>query len=333
VAAQTRADTFERADQLSGWGTASDGHNWGFAHSITTALLDNRGIAETTEDHEFLEATLGPALAAHDGDVLVRWSESTAANGFGVLWRSASGSFFMLAVGNDQLTLLTNFEGWHSAGSAGTVHLEDDADYWVRYHVEGDVHSARCWADGDEEPSDWDLVVTPDPDICPTSVGSVGIYCQVNEGVTFRVDHFSAMGYLDPPADDPDHWVFWAAGLPAQPGVPVLYGPFVIDYANSDLNANSEARTLWTPDPGDVLLRLVSDPTTDVSYDFGEITIKTGSTELANTNDGIDDAHVITPYVFSTDDPVRAVFTIGGGDSAGAGHVDVYALVARAVTP
>jgi hypothetical protein len=154
------------------------------------------------------------------------------------------------------------------------------------------------------------------------------------------------------------------SGLPlAATGEPTLFGPFVVDY--TDIPHDGDKKTLWTPQVGDVLLRLFPDPLTVVQWDHGTIQVGQGLPSdvvlasaasghialgsaigsntgvLDNISDALTDQNFAanghdfssTAYIFSTAASVEVgLFNTGGTDPT-QGHVELYTLVARAVAP
>jgi hypothetical protein len=139
-------------------------------------------------------------------------------------------------------------------------------------------------------------------------------------------------------------------------GVATLLGPYTVDY--TDIAHEGDTMTLWTPAVGDVLLRLFPDWQTVVNWDHGGlrigqnvaddgVTITNAITAISPAGDvaGLDMNYNATAYsgtgptvpetayVFHTSDPVSILLARTGGTDATQGHVELYALVARAVAP
>lgn len=144
-------------------------------------------------------------------------------------------------------------------------------------------------------------------------------------------------------------------------GIPVLRGPYVVDY--TDIPHDGDKKTLWTPQVGDVLLRLFPDMATVVQWDknavlsiyqenqAGIALATPGNIGLRfaypnfGTLDSIADALSGQSYdpvngnptsvgatVFHTTDPVVIKMWNPTADPT-QGHVELYALVARALAP
>ena len=142
-------------------------------------------------------------------------------------------------------------------------------------------------------------------------------------------------------------------------GVPQLRGPYVVDY--TDIPHDGDRMTLWTPQQGDALLRLFPDWQTATQWDHGKLFIgqnvdgtldpphntivRAGAgttldpdvraldmTWVSQANDGSGVAVPGTAYVFRTTDPVQIQLAqVGENPDPTQGHVELYALVARAV--
>jgi hypothetical protein len=146
-------------------------------------------------------------------------------------------------------------------------------------------------------------------------------------------------------------------------GVPILRGPYTVDY--TDIPHDGDTMTLWTPAVGDVLLRLFCDWQTVIQWDQGRLAIgqnvavseETFNNVLSSAvagsiagaaspaldlivdavagiiTDGDGNTLKTTARVFHTTDPVQIQLAQTGGTDPAAGHVELYALVARAVAP
>jgi hypothetical protein len=139
-------------------------------------------------------------------------------------------------------------------------------------------------------------------------------------------------------------------------GIPILRGPYLVDY--TDIPHEGDTMTLWTPQVGDVLLRLFPDWQTVVNWDSGGLrigqnvaddgaTITNAIVAISPVGDvaaldmnynataypGTGPTVPETAYVFHTSDPVSILLARTGGTDATQGHVELYALVARAVAP
>lgn len=143
-------------------------------------------------------------------------------------------------------------------------------------------------------------------------------------------------------------------------GIPVLRGPYVVDF--TDIPHDGDTLVLWTPAAGDVLLRLFPDFQTLTQWDVGQLrvgqlrtsgldyfawadagkiaigdadgtldSVVEGVTQEVAGNDG--NYYKTTAFVFPTADPVQVQLTFTPGTDPTAGHVELYALVARAVAP
>lgn len=146
-------------------------------------------------------------------------------------------------------------------------------------------------------------------------------------------------------------------------GIPVLRGPYVIDY--TDIPHHGDTKTLWTPELGDVLLRLFADPEAAIVWDQGSRLLVTqdynteeqstiaigdivpvGSYSLGSALDTIESANslqttwagngtAVTAKVFHSTAAVQVVYIDDAEVPVAAtqGHVELYTLVARAATP
>lgn len=141
-------------------------------------------------------------------------------------------------------------------------------------------------------------------------------------------------------------------------GGPVLYGPYTVEY--TDIPHDGNTKTLWTPQVGDVLLRLFPDWQSVTQWDHGHLSITHANNQITAAGpgnisqsqagclemDGIaisgdmdsdisgdDTTQFSAAYVFHTADPVQIGLTQTPGTDPTHGHVELYALVARAVAP
>jgi hypothetical protein len=146
-------------------------------------------------------------------------------------------------------------------------------------------------------------------------------------------------------------------------GIPVLRGPYVVDY--TDIPHDGDKKTLWTPAVGDVLLRLFTDVQTHTFWDHGTLfvgqdvdgTLTPAHNVIASGGNGTGGGYAIVPldtsvqplssyyfdnvgtpwlstaYVAHSTDPVQIQLAQTGGTNPTTGHLELYALVARAVAP
>lgn len=145
-------------------------------------------------------------------------------------------------------------------------------------------------------------------------------------------------------------------------GLPVLHGPYVVDH--TDIPHNGDTKVLWTPEVGDVLLRLIADWSVGTVWDHGRLYIGQGvdGTATPPTNvileqlnygtpgdmialsfldniwqeqiyDASGGTHGTTAYFFHSADPVQVQLAHTGGTDPTTGHVALYALIARALAP
>jgi hypothetical protein len=162
------------------------------------------------------------------------------------------------------------------------------------------------------------------------------------------------------------NWVKIGTGTAAPPppaGAPTLYGPYIVAY--TDIPHDGDKKTLWTPQVGDVVLGICTDYTTLVQWDHGNLFIgqnvdgtltpplncltNANNNEIGgggnNTLDMVGDAVAglmrdasghgfgTSMYVFHSADPVQIQLAQTGGTPPTQGHVEIYALIARAVAP
>lgn len=139
-------------------------------------------------------------------------------------------------------------------------------------------------------------------------------------------------------------------------GIPILRGPYVVDY--TDIPHNGDTLTLWTPQINDVLLRLFADQDTLVAWDHGVVSVGQNVDGVSLTNvlltsntyaetsqfdllydmssgvqfNAVGAAISRSCVVFSNNNPMQLQFTTDDSEAT-QGHVELYALVARAVAP
>lgn len=138
-------------------------------------------------------------------------------------------------------------------------------------------------------------------------------------------------------------------------GVGLVHYQMAVSY--TDIPHDGDKMTLWTPQVGDVLLRLMADPLTGVTWDHGQLfvgphvdgtvspahncfaltdTAGVGGIDIlfhAEVSDSSGSVYTATGYVFKSADPVQVQLAQTSGTNPTQGHVELYALIARAVAP
>jgi hypothetical protein len=122
------------------------------------------------------------------------------------------------------------------------------------------------------------------------------------------------------------------------PGLPVLRGPFVVDY--TDIPHDGDKKTLWTPQVGDCLLALYGDLGTNITAGTANNThnggLDIGTAAHPSLIAGLSDFfnfHTGGCYVFGSASPVQVMYDAQGDGDLTAGHVELYALVATPLAP
>lgn len=145
------------------------------------------------------------------------------------------------------------------------------------------------------------------------------------------------------------------------PGAPTLFGPYVADH--TELAHDGDTKELWTPQQGDILLKLFTDLGTVVQWDQGALSVRykfvaspasgwvltaATSPQIGGGFGGLDfesegvngsQRHAAafagtTGFVFDTPDPVVLYYdALGSGTAPRQGRVALYALIARAAAP
>lgn len=114
-------------------------------------------------------------------------------------------------------------------------------------------------------------------------------------------------------------------------GLPVVYGPFTVEY--TDILHDGDAKALWTPQAGDLLLRVFYNWITFVAWNEGTHVLAQvhGVYHTLDFSNGSELLPVVD--VLQTTDPLELRLQNPSGTDPTQGHVDIYALVARAVVP
>lgn len=135
------------------------------------------------------------------------------------------------------------------------------------------------------------------------------------------------------------------------PGMSYLIGPYSVDY--TDIEHDGNAKTLWTPAIGDVIVTVFGDTATLVQCDnsgglntsgiqFGtaaEPTQLSGNSLLGflsfqyayynNVLDTIPSRPILLPYIVRSTSPFQLKYHAGDDGNLTAGHIDLYALICR----
>lgn len=185
-------DTFERANNSSSWGTASNGSTW--SHGTGTSaieLLSNQGVVEVTTSSGSDILLLGSGTLA-SGSARVRMIVGSTTNSVGLVLRSDStgaNCYFCRLNGTNTIQI---FKRISSAGtlissqSAG-ITFSAGSVVWMEFRASSTSLSMKCWLEGTTEPG----FLTPSTD-STYATGQYGVYVKdgatANEGFTeYRV--------------------------------------------------------------------------------------------------------------------------------------------------
>jgi hypothetical protein len=159
-------DTFQRANHVGGWGTASDGNTWGGdAQSTQFSINNNTGLIFESQNGSH-SAVLGPSVA--DADVVVTaavsvFSSSGNNNEVAPMLRWIDdNNFYKAGIDGSNFRLFG-----HSSTSKGSSTLATMAFaatpatlYTIRFRVVGTSLMAKVWPTSQSEPANWMLTVT-----------------------------------------------------------------------------------------------------------------------------------------------------------------------------
>jgi hypothetical protein len=182
-------DTFIRANQ-SGWGTASDGSTWAKlgGSTPTQAIASNEGTWTG------VTASASYALSTNtwlDANVSMRLKISNTGDSVGIFCRSdgTAQNFYRAFAQNTTLTLSKTVAGVTTSLATTAITFNTGTFYWIRLRVIGNGLSARWWADGSSEPTNWTLTAT---DTAVSSSGRVGVRISLNATTdTASIDTFN----------------------------------------------------------------------------------------------------------------------------------------------
>src|SRR5579884_1547713 len=188
------ADTFQRANQSGGWGTASGGGTWTLlTGSPTLSISSNEGVATGLAANVF---TLYLGSTSKDAEALIRLSNSDFSNNdTGIYLRlQDTNNFYVCFLGTGSFYIDKKVAGTYTSGIVtSSATTANNTFYWIRFRIQGSLLLARFWQDGTAEPNTWQLTVT---DTGLAAAGHVGIGgYQQNSTDTVSFDHFYAVDY------------------------------------------------------------------------------------------------------------------------------------------
>lgn len=152
-----RQDTFQRANVVSGWGTATDGNAWTIQSGNSQSVTSDEGVISGSTSSTF--ATLGAALTSVDAEGLVRWDVGalTSGSNAGILLRWTNSSNHWLARWSEGsgLQVMVKVSGTYTTLGTTAVTVTAGTFYWLRFRAQGTTISVKHWQDGTTEPSGW----------------------------------------------------------------------------------------------------------------------------------------------------------------------------------
>jgi hypothetical protein len=156
--AVVQQDTFARANQTGGWGTASDGEAWSLASgsSSNVQILSDEDYIYTSGTSSVTAVLLLGSATVLDPEGLVRFSVHDGAHGTGrVVLRAVDGSNFY-ALGyttTDLLSIAKVVAGTLSSLASTSFTPTADTYYWLRARCTGNWLYLKVWQDGSSQPS------------------------------------------------------------------------------------------------------------------------------------------------------------------------------------
>lgn len=193
---QVAFDSFQRASYpTTGWGTGTDGQTWASAGSYVYSVV-SPGEGKLTGATSSSVATYGSKTTA-DAELLVRLqaSATTAAIGVACRYQNSSNNY-RVRINITNIALVKNVAGVTTTLFTGTLPYTFTANtpYWVRAKVNGTTFWAKTWADGQPEPTVWQINGVTDSQF--TSAGNIGLFFNMqNAADSALFDNFAVSDY------------------------------------------------------------------------------------------------------------------------------------------
>ena len=186
-------DTFTRANQSGGWGTASGGVPWG-PSSSNLSISANEGVVAATASSVY--ETLGTATTA-DANGVVRFSVASSTDTAGIILRAQSNGNMYLGrydgAGHLQFEYRIGTSWTHVSLVAFTPAV--NTFYWLRFELQGTNVSLKAWPYGTTEPAAWNWSGTSSG---ITTAGQMGLYSYAGSGTPVSFDTFSVVAVGNP---------------------------------------------------------------------------------------------------------------------------------------
>jgi len=178
-------DTFERANQSGGWGTASDGMTWSSGAGLS--ISSNEGVITALSSSSDFEI-LGTTTTA-DGNGLVRFASTQSGLTGMILRHQSNGNMDLVRYnGSGQFQFMVDSAGSWSVVSSTAYSITPGTFYWLRAELQGTNVSYKVWPDGTTEPSAWTWSGTSST---ITAAGTMGLYGYAQSGSEVEYDSFS----------------------------------------------------------------------------------------------------------------------------------------------
>ena len=178
-------DTFQRANQSGGWGTASDGMTWSSGAGLS--ISSNEGVITALSSSSDFEI-LGTATTA-DGNGLVRFASTQSGLAGMILRHQSNGNMDLVRYnGSGQFQFMVDSAGSWSVVSSTAYSITSGTFYWLRAELQGTNVSYKVWPDGTTEPSAWTWSGTS---ATITAAGTMGLYGYAQSGSEVEYDSFS----------------------------------------------------------------------------------------------------------------------------------------------
>src|SRR6266568_1586524 len=190
---QLDVDSFVRANQ-SGWGTASGGSTWSTTLGTPTlSIASNEGHATNITAQANMQ--LG-ATTSQNAEGLVRVKTNNAsASRMGIsLRQTASNTFYhgRLSAAGNNIVIGKVVSGTNTDLFTAAFTVTTGSFYWIRFKVIGTNVMARCWLDGNSEPTTWNVSGT---DSSITGAGGFGL--TINSSSTTTTWDFDSFTVTD----------------------------------------------------------------------------------------------------------------------------------------